>query len=114
MYNWLTISVAHYRFRRGWVKQGHSLDELDYKSPFYPVGSLFCIIVCVIVCFGANWWVFTDFNWFDFLTCYGIIPISIVMFFVYKKVRGTKWVPYEEMDFTPPEGVTRDDISAID
>lgn len=102
VYNWLTISIAHYRFRKGWLRQGHSLDELEYKSPFYPFGSWFCIIVCIAVCFGANWWVFTDFNWFDFLTCYAIIPISIIMFFIYKKQRGTIWVKYEDMDLTPP------------
>lgn len=112
IYNWLTISVAHYKFRKGWIKQGHSLDELEYKSPFFPYGSWFCIIICVIICFGANWWVFTDFNWFDFLTCYAIIPLSIIMFFVYKYVKKTKWVRYEDMDFTPPEGITREDISA--
>lgn len=114
VYNWLTISVAHYRFRRGWVKQGHSLKELEYKSPFYPYGSWFCIIMCIIICFGANWWVFTSFNWFDFITCYAIIPLSVIMFFAYKKVRKTKWVKYEDMDFDPPEGITKEDISAID
>ena len=30
VYNWLTISVAHYRFRKGWIAQGHSQDELQY------------------------------------------------------------------------------------
>ncbi|MDD5986216.1 MAG: amino acid permease [Eubacteriales bacterium] len=112
IYNWLTISVAHYRFRRGWIAQGHTLDALDYKSPFFPVGSWFCIIVCIVICFGANWSVFTAFNWFDFITCYGIIPLSIIMYFVYKHVKKTKWVKYEEMDFEPPEGITRADISA--
>ena len=34
------------------------------------------------------------------------------MFFVYKKVKKTEWVKYEDMDFTPPEGITREDISA--
>lgn len=105
VYNWLTISVAHYRFRKAWTAQGHSLDELDYKSPFYPWGSWLCIIMCIVICFGANWWVFTDFNWFDFLTCYGIIPISIVMFFVYKKKRGTVWVKYEDMDLSRPANI---------
>jgi len=112
--NWLTISVAHYRFRRGWVKQGHSLDELDYKSPFYPYGSWFCIIVCVLVCFGANWSVFTAFNWFDFITCYAIIPISVAMFFIYKKVHKTKWIKYEDMDFTQPEDMDRSKISGME
>ena len=114
VYNWLTISVAHYRFRKGWVKQGHSLDELDYKSPFFPYGSWFCIIVCIIVCFGANYTVFTDFDWFNFITCYAIIPLSIIMFFVYKKKRGSQWVKYEDMDFDPPAGISRQDISGME
>ncbi|MCH3954907.1 MAG: amino acid permease [Eubacterium sp.] len=114
VYNWLTISLAHYRFRRGWIATGHKLEDLDYKSPFFPYGSIFCIAVCIIVTFGANYSVFTDFNWFSFITCYGIIPLSVIMFFVYKKVKKTEWVKYEDMDFDPPEGVTRDDISAIE
>jgi amino acid permease len=103
IYNWLTISVAHYRFRKGWIRQGNDPADLPYKSPLFPFGTWFVIVVCIIVSIGANYWVFIEFNWFDFITCYAIIPISIVMFFVYKKKRGTKWVKYEEMDFTPPE-----------
>ena len=114
VYNWLTISVAHYRFRKGWIKQGHTLDELDYKSPFFPYGSWFCIIVCIIVCFGSNYTVFTDFTWFNFITCYAIIPLSIIMFFVYKKKRGSVWVKYEDMDFEPPEGASRQNISGME
>ena len=113
VFNWMTISVAHYRFRRGWIKQGRSLDELEYKSPFYPFGSWFVIFVCIIICLGANYWVFSDFNWFDFITCYAIIPLSIIMFFVYKKVKKTKWVKYEDMDFTPPEDADKKNISAL-
>lgn len=114
VYNWLTISLAHYRFRKGWIATGHKLEDLDYKSPFFPYGSIFCIVVCIIVTFGANYSVFTDFNWFSFITCYGIIPLSVIMFFVYKKAKKTEWVKYEDMDFDPPEGITREDISAVE
>ena len=69
--------------------------------------------MCIIICLGANYWVFSDFNWFDFITCYAIIPLSIIMFFVYKKVKKTKWVKYEEMDFTPPEDADKKNISAL-
>lgn len=29
---WLGISICHYRFRKAWVAQGHSISELKYKS----------------------------------------------------------------------------------
>ena len=49
--------------------------------------------------------VFTDFNWFDFLSCYVLIPISVIMFFVYKKKKKTVWIKYEDMDLRPPENI---------
>lgn len=111
--NWLTISLAHYRFRKGWIKQGHTLDELEYKAPLYPFGTLFAIVICILVTITCNYWLFSDFNWFDFITCYGMIPLGFLLFFGYKKKHGTKWVKYEDMDFEPPEGVDKSDISAI-
>lgn len=112
--NWLTISLAHYRFRKGWIKQGHTLDELKYRAPGYPYGTLFAIIICIVVIITCNYWLFADFNWFDFITCYGMIPLGFILFFGYKKRKNTKWVRYEDMDFTAPEGTDRHSISAIE
>ena len=33
---WLGIAVCHLRFRKAWVAQGRSLDDLKFKSKFYP------------------------------------------------------------------------------
>jgi len=46
---WLSINVAHLRFRRAWKVQGHSIDELPYRSPFGIIGTWFATIILVLV-----------------------------------------------------------------
>ena len=66
VFNWMTISVAHYRFRRGWIKG--DIRWMSWNTSRRFIRSILIVIfVCIIVCLGANYWVFSDFNWFDFI-----------------------------------------------
>lgn len=98
---WLGISICHYRFRKAYVAQGRDLKDLKFKAKFYPFGPIIGIILCIIVIFGANIWVFQaeTFSWFDFLSNYICIPLFICMFLGYKFVNKTKLVPLEDCDF---------------
>ncbi len=51
---WLGIAICHLRFRKAWVAQGRSLDDLKFKSKFYPYGPWLALILFVVVLFGAN------------------------------------------------------------
>jgi amino acid transporter len=46
---WLGIAVCHLRFRKAWVAQGRSLDDLKFKSKFYPFGPWLAVILFVVV-----------------------------------------------------------------
>ncbi len=35
---WLGIAVGHDRFRRAYLLQGYRLEDLPYRSPFFPAG----------------------------------------------------------------------------
>ncbi len=35
---WAGIAISHYRFRRGFLAQGHSVSELPYKAALFPIG----------------------------------------------------------------------------
>ncbi|MDI8799891.1 hypothetical protein MJM59_30530, partial [Salmonella enterica subsp. enterica serovar Montevideo] len=35
---WLGIAISHYRFRRGYVIQGYDVNDLPYRSGFFPLG----------------------------------------------------------------------------
>ena len=98
---WLGIAVCHYRFRKAYVAQGRKIEDLKYKALWYPFGPIFALILCVVVLFGANIWVFkaTTFSWFDFITNYGIIFVVIGFYLGYKIVNKTKIVPLKECNF---------------
>jgi len=98
---WLGIGICHYRFRKAYIAQGRDLKDLKFKAKFYPYGPIISIIICVIVIFGANIWIFQaeTFSWFNFITNYICIPIFICLYFGYKFIKKTKIVPLEECNF---------------
>jgi amino acid permease len=98
---WLGIAVCHYRFRRAYVAQGNKLEDLKYRALWFPLGPIMAMILCAIVIFGANIWVFQadTFNWFDFIANYALIPMFIAIYLIYKIKNKTKVVPLMECDF---------------
>jgi len=105
---WLGIGICHYRFRKAYIAQGRDLKDLKFKAKFYPYGPIISIIICVIVIFGANVWIFQAeiFSWFDFITNYICIPIFICLYFGYKFIKKTKIVPLEECNFEFSEKIS--------
>lgn len=100
---WLGIAMAHYRFRKAWYAQGHTLNELKFKAKFYPVAPIVAILLSLVVIFGANYFVFLDFNVPDLLIYYGFFPVFMAIYLGFKFVNKTKIVPLKECDFTMPE-----------
>jgi lysine-specific permease len=98
---WLGIAICHLRFRRAWVAQGRSLDDLKFKSKFYPYGDWIAVVLFLIVLFGANVSVFQaeTFSWFDFITDYLMIPLVIAFYVGHKVWNKTKLVPLQECNF---------------
>jgi lysine-specific permease len=98
---WLGIAICHLRFRKAWVAQGRSLDDLKFKSKFYPYGPWLAAILFVIVIFGANIGVFQTetFSWFDFLTDYLMIPVFAALYVGHKLWKKTKLVPLKQCNF---------------
>lgn len=47
---WIAIAVAEINFRRQYVRQGNLLKDLDFKTPGYPVTSIFAFVACVVSC----------------------------------------------------------------
>lgn len=100
---WLGISICHYRFRKAWIAQGHSVSELKYKGLFYPVAPIVAMIGISIILLFSNMWVFEDFNWFDFISNYLLLPVFPALLIGYKIKKKTKLVPLMECDFTLPD-----------
>jgi lysine-specific permease len=98
---WLGIAICHLRFRKAWVAQGRSVDDLKFKSKFFPYGPWLALVLFVVVVFGANISVFQTpvFSWFDFLAGYLIVPIFVALYFGHKFWNKTRLVPLKDCNF---------------
>ncbi len=98
---WLGIAICHLRFRRAWLAQGRSLDDLKFRSRFFPYGPWIAVSLFLAVIFGANIGIFQQpvFSWFDFLTSYAILPVFLLLYLGHKYKRQTRVVPLRECNF---------------
>lgn len=97
---WLGIGLSHWRFRRGLEKQGYDLSLLPYRSPFFPLGSVYAFVLCIVVALGQNVEAIVTGNWMEILATYiGIFIFAGVWFGYWLTHRDDHFVRYEEMDF---------------
>jgi lysine-specific permease len=98
---WLGIAICHLRFRKAWVAQGRSLNDLKFKAKFFPYGPWLAIVLFLMVLFGANIGVFQTpvFSWFDFITGYLMIPTVVCLYLGHKLWNKTRVVPLKKCNF---------------
>lgn len=100
---WLGIAVSHYRFRKGYIAQGHQLDRLAYKAKLFPFGPLFAFALCLVITLGQNYQAFVggQIDWKGILSTYITIPLFLIVWLTYKFKNKTKLIPYDKMDVKP-------------
>ena len=96
---WLGIAISHYRFRKAFIAQGHSLNDLKYKAKLFPLGPIIAMVLCVVVVIG-QFFVNKDFTFLGFLVAYIGAIAFILLYIIYKIVKKTKMVKPEEADFS--------------
>ncbi|WP_213300651.1 amino acid permease [Paraburkholderia sacchari] len=106
---WLGIAVSHYRFRKGFVAQGYSLDQLPYRSKWFPIGPIFAFAVCLVVMLGQDYQAFmaNKIDWVSVLATYIGIPLFVLMWLGYRIVKKSHFMGYAEMDVEPYIGQAR-------
>lgn len=98
---WLGIAISHYRFRKGYLAQGHRLEDLPYRSRFFPLGPLFAFTLCMLIMLGQNYEAFIaeTIDWEGILATYISIPLFLGIWLWYRIAHKTHFVRYEEMRF---------------
>ena len=97
---WLGIGLSHWRFRRGLQKQGYALALLPYRSPVFPLGSVYAFVLCTVVALGQNVGAILTGDIVGVLATYVGILIFAVVWGGYRLLhRDDRLVPYEAMDF---------------
>ncbi len=97
---WVGIAISHYRFRRAFIKQGHSLDELPYRARWFPFGPLFAFVLCLFVIVGQSLSAIENgtVDWLGLIATYLSVPLFLILWFGYKRAKGTKVVPLDQCD----------------
>ncbi|WP_285769136.1 amino acid permease [Peribacillus sp. SI8-4] len=95
---WLGIAASHYRFRKAYIAQGHSLADLPYLSKWFPFGPIFSFALCFFVLLAQNYQAFLGdhINWAGVMAAYLGIPFFLVMWLGYKFIRKTKVIPLDK------------------
>ncbi|AQZ18190.1 (ZYRO0D09086g) [Zygosaccharomyces parabailii] len=97
---WTGICVTHIRFRKGWIRKGHSLESLPYKSPLFPFLNYFAIVIGVVLTLVQSWSCFKPFDYKTFIDGYILLALFPVFWFCYDFFYFKKGIiKYEEMDF---------------
>lgn len=97
---WAVIGVTHLRFRKGWVAQGHRVEDLPFRALWYPYGTWFVVLLNSLLVLIAGYSVFVDgFHVVDFVVNYVVVVVFVVLFVGWKVVKRTKMVDVMEMDF---------------
>ncbi|KAF2863632.1 general amino-acid permease GAP1 [Piedraia hortae CBS 480.64] len=107
IFTWGSICFAHIRFRRGWIRQGHTLDELAFRSQPGVIGSWigfgFNCLVLVAQFWTAIWPVgygsmSSGEQVKSFFSAYLAAPVVIIFYLFYKVWRKTPIVRSRTMD----------------
>lgn len=100
---WIGIALAHYRFRKGYQHQGRELLALPYRAKWFPFGPLLAFTLCLLIMLGQEYRALTEhhLDWHRLLTTYLGLPLFLLLWFGYRCYHKTRWVSYQEMDFSP-------------
>ena len=95
---WVGIAVAHWRFRRAFRAQGHSLDELPYVAPFFPIGPMIAFLMCVLVIAGQGYDAIVGGDWVGIASAYIGLPVFIAVWLGHRAVKKDKIIPLKQID----------------
>jgi amino acid transporter len=107
IFTWGSICLAHIRFRRAWKFQGHTLDELAFRSQAGVIGSYFGFFLNVVVLVAQFWVGFAPVGWeqntalqnaASFFQAYLAAPIVLAFYIPYKIYYKTPFMKIADMD----------------
>lgn len=107
IFTWGSICLAHIRFRKAWRLQGHTLDELAFKSQPGVYGSWVGFIFNCLVLVAQFWTALAPYGYKEmtrqeraqnFFEAYLAVPVVITFYLGYKIAYRTPIMRCKDMD----------------
>ena len=98
---WMGIAWCHYKFRRAFLAQGHSVDELPFKAIFFPLGPIVALLMCAFIVAGQNLEVYTgNIDLGTLISAYVGLPLFLALWWGHKLVTKAPKVNPMEADLS--------------
>ncbi|KAK4570157.1 Amino-acid permease inda1 [Recurvomyces mirabilis] len=98
LFTWGSICLAHIRFRHAWAYQGHTLDELPFKSMFGIYGSWVGLILIILVLIAQFYTAVAPLNAYDFFQSYLAFFVVIAFYIAGWVWKREGWRKLSEID----------------
>jgi amino acid transporter len=107
VFTWLSICLAHIRFRQGWKAQGHDLNELAFRSQPGILGSYIGFFFNLLVLIAQFWVALIPIDSETmtrsqrvqgFFSIYLALPVTLMFYIPYKLLYRTSIVRSHNMD----------------
>jgi amino acid transporter len=95
---WGAISFVHIRFRSAWKAQGRHVEDLPFRSLWYPWNAYFGLFANVFLAFVQGWTTLSPFDAGLFVDAYILLPLFPIIYFSYKIIFKTKYWRVHEID----------------
>ena len=99
---WLGIAISHYRFRRAYLAQGKSLQDLVYRAKWFPLGPLLALALCILVIIGQDtqWLLHGQFDWQRMVITYMGLPVFVGFYVYHKRRHRTRKIPLDQVNLS--------------
>src|SRR5699024_11551520 len=83
-----------------WLRQGHSLAELPYVAPLFPLGPVLALLTLLVVIAGQNYQAVLEGHLLEVVSAYIGLPIFAAVWLIHRLVAGRsgRMVALEEVD----------------
>ncbi|KAI0427480.1 amino acid permease-like protein [Xylaria sp. FL1042] len=95
---WGAISLIHIRFRQAWHAQGYQVEDLPFKSLWYPWNAWFGLFSNLFLALVQGWTSFAPFNAGNFVDAYILLPVFGIIYVVFKVWNKTRFWRVDEID----------------
>ncbi|KAI1004631.1 Amino-acid permease [Podosphaera aphanis] len=104
IFTWGSICLAHMRFRKAWRKQGNSLEDLVFQSPYGIWGTIIAFVLNFLLVAAQLWTAVWPVDQSDmshvaaFFKSFLCAPMLLILYFSYKAINKTRIARPESMD----------------
>jgi len=95
---WGSISFIHIRFRQAWHVQGYQVEDLPFKSLWYPWNAYFGLGANIFLAFVQGWTTLAPFNAGTFVDAYILLPLFAIIYVGFKLWNKTRFWRLDEID----------------